>query len=258
MRSLNIYIYLLLLALLVVSNDLHARCKTELPVCELERNIRLQGMDMEVEFITNVEEKDLHYLIMSDGQEYFTDNAGSMLIRGDVILMQEDSLQHLNRKYRTKYNASLLGQFNEIDLIQYLPEGEVKSDVYVFTDVNCIFCKKLFSELDEILALGYRVNALLYTSEGEATESWQAHRQVYCSQDKAAALMAHKMEQTLPPATVQGCQPDMQLTLIEGLARKFQVNGTPAIIFPDGEKKDGYRATNYFSQKLQARIKTFN
>ena len=51
------------------------------------------------------------------------------------------------------------------DAITFSPE-EVKYSVSIFTDIDCTYCRRLHSEIDEYLAAGIEVRYFLYPRGG--------------------------------------------------------------------------------------------
>ncbi len=113
---------------------------------------------------------------------------------------------------------------------------QVKHTIDVFTDVDCGYCRKLHRQIDKYLAQGIRVRYLFFPRSGPNTESWTKAEQVWCSEDRNAALTRSKLGEVL---TTKVCNP----TPVQehySLGLKFGVQGTPAIITDTGELLPGY------------------
>jgi thiol:disulfide interchange protein DsbC len=106
----------------------------------------------------------------------------------------------------------------------------------VFTDVDCAYCRELHRQIAEYNRLGIRVRYLAYPRSGPNTESWTKAEQVWCSNDRNAALTAAKRDQPLP-ARVCSNNP---VASEYALGKNFDLQGTPAIVMPSGEMVQGY------------------
>ena len=72
-------------------------------------------------------------------------------------------------------------------MIVFSPE-EKRFTVSVFTDIDCVFCRRLHNELDEYLAAGIEVRYLLYPRNGPTSPSWAKAEDVWCADDRNEAL----------------------------------------------------------------------
>ena len=77
--------------------------------------------------------------------------------------------------------------------ILFTPE-EVKYSVSVFTDVDCTYCRRLHSQIDEYLAHGIEVRYLLYPRNGPASRAWSTAEDVWCASDRNDALTMAKLD----------------------------------------------------------------
>jgi thiol:disulfide interchange protein DsbC len=106
----------------------------------------------------------------------------------------------------------------------------------VFTDVDCPYCRKLHSQIADYNRLGVRVRYLAFPRTGPNTLSWTKAEQVWCSTDRNDALTRAKLGQ---PLKTKPCA-NNPVAREYALAQDFALQGTPAIIMPDGELLPGY------------------
>ena len=92
-----------------------------------------------------------------------------------------------------------------------------------------------------------RVRYLLYPRTGPNTESWTKAEQVWCSPDRNDALTRAKLGQTLK---TKAC-PDNPVARSYALGKDFAIEGTPAIVFADGEMLGGYVPPDVLVQQLK-------
>ena len=94
---------------------------------------------------------------------------GRYLINGD--LYEVDSRKNLTEARRVEVRSKALAKLDERDMIMFSP-APAKHTITVFTDVECGYCRKLHSEIDELNKLGVRVRYVAYPRAGPGTEDW--------------------------------------------------------------------------------------
>jgi thiol:disulfide interchange protein DsbC len=173
--------------------------------------------------------------VTADGKYAFT---------GDLVELANNS--NLTEQHRRELRAKALGAFPEDDMLIFGPK-DPKYTVTVFTDVDCPYCRKLHSQIGAYNRLGIRVRYLLYPRTGPNTESWTKSEQVWCSPDHNAALTRAKLGEAL---TAKPC-PNNPVARSYALGQSFALEGTPAIIMPNGELLPGYVPPDVLAQHLK-------
>ena len=122
-----------------------------------------------------------------------------------------------------------------------------KYRVTVFTDIDCGFCRKLHSEMAQYNSLGIRVRYLFYPRSGPDTESWNKAVAVWCSSNRNDALTRAKNGEPLkaPKCDASAVMRDYEL------GDAFAVQGTPAIIMPNGDMLPGYLPPAMLLKRLE-------
>jgi thiol:disulfide interchange protein DsbC len=169
---------------------------------------------------------------------------GRYLLQGDLIDL--DSQVNLSEKSRNGARHELVAALSDEQTILFSPV-DPKYKVTVFTDVDCTYCRKLHSQIEEYMANGIGVRYVLYPRNGPASGTWNTSQQVWCADDRGAALTAAKQGQTVES---QSCDASM-ITQHYALGRDIGLSGTPAIVFEDGTMVGGYLPPAQLSQRLQ-------
>lgn len=162
--------------------------------------------------------------VTADGKYAFT---------GDLIELNGNN--NLTEQHRRELRLKAIAAFPESEMLVFGPK-EPKYTVTVFTDVDCPYCRKLHSQMAEYNRLGVRVRYLLYPRTGPNTSSWSKAEQVWCSADRNDALTRAKLGQELK---TKPCA-NNPVARSYALGKDFALEGTPAIIMPDGEMVPGY------------------
>jgi thiol:disulfide interchange protein DsbC len=121
-----------------------------------------------------------------------------------------------------------------------------KYTVTIFTDIDCGYCRKLHSEIDQYLAQGITIQYLFFPRAGKGSDSYNKAVSVWCAEDRNAALTAAKKDQKLPEKTCTNpIDRHMQL------AAEFDVKGTPMIISENGNVYPGYLPAKQLVEALE-------
>lgn len=177
------------------------------------------------------------YELAHQGEVTYITADGKYVFSGDMYQVSTTGeFPNLTENRRREMRHELLATVPEKDMIVF---GKARSPhtITVFTDIDCQWCQRLHSQIDDYNKLGIRVRYLAYPRTGPDTESWHKAEAVWCAKDRNTALTAAKRGNKVPAAscnkTVSG-QYD--------LGAMVGVNATPAVVFENGELVPGYLA----------------
>ena len=119
-------------------------------------------------------------------------------------------------------------------MIIFKPETS-KHFVSVFTDIDCGYCRKLHSEIDQYLAQGITVRYLFFPRAGKGSDSYAKAISVWCADDRQKALTDAKKGDSLAKKTCDN-PVDQHMELGEA----FGMSGTPMIVTEKGNVLPGY------------------
>jgi thiol:disulfide interchange protein DsbC len=112
-----------------------------------------------------------------------------------------------------------------------------------FSDPRCPYCKKFDQELVKMDDITVHVFMLPIISP----ESGPLSRAIWCSPDRAKAWQDLMLKDIKPTANGNCPNPiDRNLEL----GKKLRVNGTPTLVFADGQRLSGWRPAPQLSQLL--------
>ena len=130
--------------------------------------------------------------------------------------------------------------------IVFSPE-EVKYSVSIFTDVDCTYCRRLHSQIEEYMEQGIEVRYFLYPRNGPASRAWNTMEDVWCATDRQNALTMAKLDREFP---TNKCDASMVQDHYV-LGRDVGLTGTPAIVLSDGQLISGYLPPAQLAATLQ-------
>ncbi len=172
---------------------------------------------------------------------------GKYLFQGDLIdIDQEISLTEVARN---EARLKMMEAIPDERTIVFAP-AEVKHVLSVFTDVDCTYCRRFHSQIDEYLAQGIEVRYLLYPRNGPASESWAKAERVWCADDRKQALTLAKLDREFETASCDASIINEHFALGQDIG----LRGTPALVLEDGTLISGYVPPVELSQRMTAAV----
>ena len=240
-RTLLLSYSLLTACLLAASSPVFAADAAELEAVRAKMNEMFDQIGPE-----NVDESpvDGWYTVHKGSVVAYVSADGRYLLQGDMIDL--DQQVNLTEQTRNVARHEVMSALQDDKTIIFSP-AEVKHRVTVFTDVDCTYCRKLHSQIDEYLAAGIEIRYLLYPRNGPASQSWKTSEEVWCARDRNQALTAAKLGRNFES---QKCDAS---TISEHymLGQNVGLSGTPAIVFEDGTLVSGYLPPATLASRLQ-------
>lgn len=173
---------------------------------------------------------------------YITDDA-RYVIQG-VVMDLEDGKRDLTEVAASKARQRFMSQVNDQESISFGAE-KPRHTITVFTDIDCGYCRKLHSEMDQYASYGIKVNYLLFPRNGITAPSYTKAVSVWCSEDRAGALTKAKNGEELEAGN---CENPVANQF--ELGKKIGVTGTPAILTENGDLMPGYLPIKQLAQRL--------
>jgi len=163
------------------------------------------------------------YEVVTQDHVLYTDEQARYIIDGSMwdLRTMHNITEERERKIFAVDFKSL-----PFDLAMKTVKGNGKRQMFIFTDPNCGYCKRLEGELQKIDNVTiYRLMFPIFPG------SDQKARDVWCSKDKNKAWEDLMLRGVLP-RTASHC--DYPVTKAVEWGKKLRVNGTPALVFADG------------------------
>ncbi|MCG8370205.1 MAG: DsbC family protein [Proteobacteria bacterium] len=170
---------------------------------------------------------------------------GRYLLQGDLIDL--DLQVNLSEESRTHARRELIASLEDGQSILFSP-AETRHTVTVFTDIDCSYCRKLHSQIDQYLERGIAVRYLLYPRNGPASRAWSASEDVWCSRDRNNALTMAKLDRDFQTSKCDASAVSRHYVLGQDVG----LSGTPAIVLEDGTLIGGYVSPAQLKARLDA------
>lgn len=161
---------------------------------------------------------------------------GKYIFAGDMYQIADNGdFPNLSENRRRDLRLKLVNAVPESQMVVFGP-ATAKHTLTVFTDVDCAWCRRLHSQIDDYNKAGIRVRYMFFPRTGPDTESWEKAEQVWCSADRKAALTQAKLDK---PLKAKACS-ENPVAMEFALGRELGVSGTPGLILETGELVPGY------------------
>lgn len=168
---------------------------------------------------------------------------GRYLLQGDLIDLTHQT--NLSEIARNDARRDLMASISDDETIMFSPE-DVKYTVTVFTDVECTYCRRLHSQIQDYLADGIQVRYLLYPRNGPGSRSWNTSEKVWCSNDRRNALTMAKLDKDFQTSKCDASIVQQHYLM----GRDVGLSGTPAIVLDDGSLIGGYLPPDQLKARL--------
>lgn len=157
---------------------------------------------------------------------------GKYLVQGELFdVAAKKNLTEGNLGAARKAAIDKVGEAKMIIFKADIP----KYTVTVFTDIDCGYCRKLHSEINQYLAQGITVRYMFYPRAGKGSESYKKAISVWCAADQQKALTNAKQG-----GNIESKACDHPVDQHMALAEAFGLNGTPMIVTAKGAVLPGY------------------
>ena len=189
--------------------------------------------------IKNIKESPLEglYIVdIGDLQPIYASKDGNFFFYGELYSVQGGSLQNTTKNEVNLRRKSLLdGSLSAEDFITFKAKNE-RHVVTVFTDVDCGYCRKFHSEIDDFNNAGITVNYVAFPRSGLKSDSYDKIVGAWCSNNPKQALT--ELKQGLDPELLLCENHPVEKHYI--LGQRIGITGTPAIVTSSGELLPGY------------------
>jgi len=185
------------------------------------------------------------YTIQQGSVVAYVSADGRYLLQGDLIDLEQQV--NVTEQSRNQARHDLVGGLADDHAIVFSP-ADIKHSVTVFTDIDCSYCRKLHSQIDEYLDAGIQVRYVLYPRNGPASKAWTKSEQVWCAADRNEALTAAKLDRAFKTSQ---CKADV-VSEHYSLGQDIGLSGTPAIVLEDGTLIGGYLPPAQLSMRLRS------
>ena len=211
---------------------------------EAELTLALSRMlpDVEIDDVSPTPINGLYQVVIGSDVIYMTRD-GNYVIKGEILDLEER--RNLTEDVRAGSRVKILGSIKKEDYIEF-SSNNMQDAIYVFTDVDCGYCRKLHLDVPELNSLGVSVRYLAYPRAGVDSAAGHEMSNVWCAKDRQKALTAAKNREHVEPIPC-----DDPVAEQYALGQKLGVRGTPAIYLQNGKILPGYMPPDEIIKQLK-------
>lgn len=179
------------------------------------------------------------YLIRVNTTEFiYAGETGEYVIAGDMYQAKPEGFSPVISAGTIELRKNNINAVPIEDIIVFPSIGEANSVLYVFTDVDCHFCRKFHNETLPALSLqGVEVRYLAYPRAGVGSDSYKKMASAWCAKDRKKALSSLKNRETI----IENVCNENPIAIQYNLGKTLGITGTPSILLENGTLLMGYR-----------------
>lgn len=161
----------------------------------------------------------------------YADEKGEYLLIGDLLEVKTKrnlTRERMDKLTEVKWDSLPLQ--NAIKVVR----GDGKRKLAVFSDPDCPYCRKAeqeFAKMDNVTIYTFPYPLPMHADAGRKSKL------VWCSKDRSKAWLDLMLKGKLPEGKGD-CDNPVDENLV--LGNKLRIDGTPAMIFPNGKRVPGY------------------
>ncbi len=193
--------------------------------------------DIEITSIKALPIPGLYIVNASNYESVMASSDGRYLIQGELLEIKGNRIVSVEDQSLVEDRKQSLAAVKTADMVVFPATGKKKGTVYIFTDVDCGYCRKLHKEMPEINKLGIEVRYLAFPRSGPGTPLAVGMNNVWCAPDRLQAMTDAKAGKKAPAAPAN-CKSPVDAQYALGV--KLGVRGTPAIFSEEGLQLGGY------------------
>jgi len=168
------------------------------------------------------------YEVRMDSEILYTDEKMNYIFSGNII--DSKNMQNLTER-RLRELTAVKWENLPLDSAFKTVRGNGKRMLAVFSDPNCPYCKRFEKDLAKVDDI--TIYTFLYPILSQ--DSHDKSKAVWCSADKVKAWSDWMLNGIAP--TAGRCDSPVEKNV--ELGRKYRINGTPTVIFVNGERVPG-------------------
>lgn len=177
-------------------------------------------------------------------QIYYTDEQGNYLLQGNLIDVK--ARKNLTEERVEKLSEVAFDKLPMKDAIKMV-RGNGKRKLAVFEDPNCGYCKHFEKDMKKV----DNVTVYLFLYPVLGPDSNVKARDIWCSKDKARSWGDWMDTGAKPTAAASGCDATALDRNVD-FGRRYNITGTPTLIFSDGTRTPGAIPAEQVEKQLAA------
>jgi len=222
---------LLTLVLLLISGPSLVIAENPDPETVISGVIETEFPELE---LTNIRESQIPglYEVLLGNEVVYMSAEGRYILQGTLYDLEQRV--NLSEEVKALTRIDVLKEIPKNEMIEFNPE-RTEHVVYVFTDIDCGFCRRLHNDIHELNSNGIAVRYLAFPRSGVDSKTYKNMVSVWCSDNQHEALTRAKLGKIVK---LEQC--DNPVARHRELGQDIGVRGTPAVFLENGKQIGGY------------------
>ena len=191
----------------------------------------------------------VYEVALDSGEILYAHEAGEFFIVGNLFRIDDQQgIVNVTEQTQNLMRVEALADIPADQKITYPAEGERRTTIHVYTDVDCPYCRQLHDEVAELNEMGIEVSYLAFPRSGPNTATYKTMVSIWCgetAEDRVELMDRVKSGAKVPE---KSCENPVFDQLV--LGQKMGVSGTPAMVLEDGSMIPGYMPAARIAQML--------
>jgi len=115
----------------------------------------------EIESVSVSPQEGFYEVKLSDSSLLYVSNDGKSIFYGDLLRITDEGIINLSDESKAKARLDKIKRLDKTTLITFKAKNPLHQ-IYVFTDVDCGYCRKFHSQIQAYNELGIQVNYLAF------------------------------------------------------------------------------------------------
>lgn len=204
------------------------------------------GPGIPVQEVRDSRVEGIYEVELATGEILYSTPDGEYVFTGDMYQVAPQGFKNITEERRMSTRAKQVAELDESGMIVFPAKGEKKAQITVFTDIDCVYCRKLHKEVNQLNEMGIAVRYLGFPRAGIGSGSYYAMVSVWCADNQQDAMTRAKQGESVPESQCENPIADQYR-----LGQRLGVQGTPAIFLDDGRLLPGYMPAERLAGILQ-------
>ena len=192
--------------------------------------------------ITVAPVKNFYQVELNTGETLYVSSDVRYFFAGDLIQLKSgQAVVNLTEQARLAKRQIIFKALDKKSMVVFSPPANkpIKAAIYVFTDIDCVYCRRFHAQVPQLNQMGIQVNYLAWPRAGVSAATARTMESVWCAKDRKAALSAAKAGKSIASVSCKNPIADQF-----ALGLRLGVQGTPAIFLENGKQLGGYLTTD--------------
>lgn len=179
--------------------------------------------------------KGLYQVEAEDGTIFYTDKKGQFFAK-EIFEIKDNQIIDVAEAAYAESRARYMTDINHDELISFKPEGKSRGEIFVFTDVNCPYCRKFHKQLVPMAnKMGITVSYFAYPVIG-GEKSMKQMQSAWCAAPEKRAELLDQLKDG--ESIDENLCKENPIENHIAMGRNMKIGGTPTVLYADGSKID--------------------